>query len=231
MAPDLDPREFAELAKALHAAPTTDRTAEEVVSFAVQQMDADHAGIALLQRRGRLETIAATDPVVGEVDGLQSEFREGPCLEHGGEALLVADLESDRRWPLWGPKAAALGIASLLAVAFTTSDGRPAGSITLYWRRHRRFQPDDVAFATIFARHAAVALSSSLEIAGLSLALDGRKLIGQAQGILMERYGLDDARAFELLRRYSQDHNVKLRQIAEDLVSTRKLPTSPRVGS
>jgi GAF domain-containing protein len=231
VAPDLDPREFAELAKTLHVAPTPDQTAEEVASFAVQQMDADYAGIALLQRGGRLETIAATDPLVAQVDALQSELQEGPSRSHTGEALLAPELRSDARWPRWGPKVTALGIASLLAVDFTTSDGRPAGSINLYWRQPRRFQPDDVAFANIFARHAAVALSSSLEIAGLNVALDGRKLIGQAQGILMERYGLDDSRAFELLRRYSQDHNVKLRQVAEYLVDTRKLPSGPGVGS
>ena len=63
-----------------------------------------------------------------------------------------------------------------------------------------------------------------MELAGLNVALDGRKLIGQAQGILMERHGLEEARAFEVLRRYSQDHNLKLRQVAEYLVATRRLP-------
>jgi AmiR/NasT family two-component response regulator len=62
--------------------------------------------------------------------------------------------------------------------------------------------------------------------AGLNTALDTRKLIGQAQGILMERYGLDEARAFEVLRRYSQDRNVKLREVAEHLIANRQLPSS-----
>ncbi|MGH3480463.1 MAG: ANTAR domain-containing protein, partial [Nocardioidaceae bacterium] len=126
-----------------------------------------------------------------------------------------------------------LGVACLLAVEFTNADDGRAGSINLYWRRPRCFQADDVAFAYIFARHAAVALEHSLELAGLNVALDGRKLIGQAQGILMERYGLDEKQAFEVLRRYSQGHNLKLRQVAEYLVSTRQLPdhdnvTTPR---
>jgi len=127
-------------------------------------------------------------------------------------------------WQLWAFRAAELGVASLLAVEFTTREDRRAGSINLYWRRPRCFQADDVAFAYIFARHAAVALEHSLEIHGLNVALDGRKLIGQAQGILIERHGLDEKRAFEVLRRYSQDHNLKLRQLAEYLVSTRGLP-------
>ena len=226
MAPDLNPREFAELASALQKAPTPDRTAEQVISYAVQQLDVDHAGITLIRRGGRLETIAATDPLVEKLDALQSELGDGISRDYSwrGEALVVVDLGSDPRWPRWGSKAAELGVACLLAAEFTNADDGRAGSINLYWRRPRCFRADDIAFAHIFARHAAVALEHSLELAGLNVALDGRKLIGQAQGILMERYGLDEARAFEVLRRYSQGHNLKLRQVAEYLVSTRRLP-------
>jgi GAF domain-containing protein len=226
VAPDLSPREFAELASALRSSPSPDRTAEQVVSYAVQQLEVDHAGITLLRRGGRLETIAATDPLVEKLDALQSELGEGISRDNSwhGEALVAVDLGSDPRWPRWGSRAAELGVACLLAVEFTNADDGRAGSINLYWRRPRCFQADDVAFAYIFARHAAVALEHSLEIAGLNVALDGRKLIGQAQGILMERHGLDERQAFEVLRRYSQDHNLKLRQVAEYLVSTRQLP-------
>jgi GAF domain-containing protein len=231
VAPDLNAREFAELASALRSAPTPDRTAAQVVGFAVHQLEADYAGITLLRRGGRLETIAATDPLVEKLDALQSELGEGISRDPSwhGEALLAVDLGSDSRWPRWGSTAADLGIACLLAVEFTNGDIGRAGSINLYWRRPRCFGADDVAFANIFARHAAVALEHSLELAGLNVALDGRKLIGQAQGILMERHDLDEARAFEVLRRYSQDHNLKLRQVAEHLVATRRLPTE-RIG-
>jgi hypothetical protein len=226
VAPDLNAREFAELASALRSAPTPDRTAEQVISYAVQQLEADHAGITLLRRGGRLETVAASDPLVEKLDGLQYEFGEGICRDNSwhGEALVVVDLAADPRWPRWAAKAVDLGVASLLAIEFIARDGRRAGSINLYWHRPRVFQADDVAFAHIFARHAAVALDASLEIHGLNMALDGRKLIGQAQGILMERHGLDEKQAFEVLRRYSQDHNLKLRQVSEYLVSTRRLP-------
>jgi GAF domain-containing protein len=229
---ELNPHTFAELATALQSAPTPVRTAEQVIRFAVDQLDADYGGIVLIRHGGRLETIAATDQLVPQVDGLQNELDEGPCRDSSwrNEVLFVADLRSDVRWPRWAAKAADLGIVSLLAVEVRTHEGRPAGSINLYWRRPRRVQSDDAAFANIFARHAALALSASLEIAELSVALDGRKLIGQAQGILMERHGLDEARAFEVLRRYSQDHNLKLRRVAEYLVSTRKLPTDGGVG-
>jgi ANTAR domain/GAF domain len=225
-APVLDPREFARLADALHDAPSASRTAEQVLSFAVQQLDADHGGIVLLRRGRRLDTIAATDPLVACADGFQCDLDEGPCREpvQHGEAILVADLRADQRWPRWGPKVADLGVTSLMTIHFSNYEGRSAGSINLYWRQPREFLADDIAFTDVFARHAALALSASLEIAGLNVALDGRKLIGQAQGILMGRHDLTASQAFEVLRRYSQDHNMKLRVVAEYLVATRSLP-------
>jgi GAF domain-containing protein len=223
---EMSVREFAELAESLHAAPTPDRTAEQVVTYARQQLDADYGGITLI-RRGGLETIGATDQVVEQVDVLQCELDEGSCRDASWrhETLVSEDLAADSRWPRWAPKVAGLGIASVLAAELTASRGHRIGSINLYWTRPRRFTADDMAFANIFARHAALALSTSFELAGLNVALDGRKLIGQAQGILMERHGLDEARAFEVLKRYSQDHNIKLRRVAEHLIATRRLPT------
>lgn len=105
-----------------------------------------------------------------------------------------------------------------------SSDSRRLGSVNLYWSTRREFDRDDVAFAHVFARHAAVAIAGAVDEANLNVALDGRKRIGQAQGILMERYGLDETRAFEVLRRYSQNHNLKLRHVAESVVATLSLP-------
>lgn len=217
---------FAELAAALHAAPSPTETAEEVVGFAREQLDADHAGITLMRANDRLETVAPTDDVVVQADALQYELAEGPCRDASwtGDTLLSSDVASDPRWPDWGPKAAALGIVSALAVELTSSAGARIGAVNLFWGRPRAFDRDDIAFAHVFTRHAALALASSFELANLNVALDARKRIGQAQGMLMERFGLDEDRAFEVLRRYSQNHNLKLRQVAERLVATRVLP-------
>jgi GAF domain-containing protein len=228
MSPDLDPMEFARIAQALRAAPTPAATAEEIVDYVRRKLDASHAGLTLIRSRRRLETIAQTDPLVEQADRLQNELDEGPCRDCSWhrEVLISTDLAADPRWPRWVGKMCALGVSSVLAVALTDVDDRRIASINVYGTRPREFTAGDVAFANIFARHAALALSRSLDEAGLSVALDSRKLIGQAQGILMERYELDESRAFEVLRRYSQDHNVKLRQVAEHLIATRQLPSS-----
>ena len=226
--PESDALEFAKLAAALQAAPTPGATAGEIVAYVRDQLDADYAGITLIGARQRLETIAETDPLVGQLDHLQQEFGNGPCFDDSWhrQTLISEDLARDSRWPEWTPEVASRGISSLLAAELTTVEDRRIGSINAYWSRVRRFTADDAAFAAIFARHAAISLAQSWSEEGLNVALDSRKLIGQAQGILMERHGLDSERAFEVLRRYSQDHNIKLRVVAEHLVATRRLPQS-----
>jgi GAF domain-containing protein len=233
MSPEADALEFAKLAEALQAAPTPTETAQEIVEYVRGQLDANHAGLTLILPRRRLKTVAATDELVEHADRLQYELDEGPCRDSSWhrETLLASDLGTDQRWPQWAAKVSGLGVASVLAVELTTVEDRRIGSINVYWTRRRDFTPDDVAFANIFARHAALALSMSMNEAGLNTALDTRKLIGQAQGLLMERYHLDEARAFEVLRRYSQDHNVKLRRVAEHLIETRRLPSSGRIAN
>ena len=199
-----------------------------IVRYVRAQLDADYAGISIIGSRNQLKTIAPTDPIVEHLDQLQSELAEGPCYDNAwpGQTLTTSNLTDDVPWPTWATEVTHAGIASLLATVLTTVDDRRIGSINAYWTQRRCFTQDDVAFMAIFARHSALALSQSWNEDGLYTALDTRKLIGQAQGILMERHDLDEAQAFEVLRRYSQDHNIKLRDLAAHLTETRQLPTA-----
>ncbi|HEU0285574.1 MAG TPA: GAF and ANTAR domain-containing protein [Nocardioidaceae bacterium] len=159
---------------------------------------------------------------------MQHELEEGPCYDlkwPPGQTLTRSDLADDDRWPTWARKVAALGITSLLSTEMATVDGRRIGCINAYWNQRRSFTQDDVVFIATFARHAARALAIAWTEAELNTALDARKLIGQAQGILMERLGLAPDRAFEVLRRYSQVHNVKLRDVAAHLIASLELRT------
>ena len=102
--------------------------------------------------------------------------------------------------------------------------------MNLHWTAPRVFTADGISFAHLITCHAALALDASLTVEGLNIALDGRKRIGQAEGILMERHGLDEDQAFGVLKRYSQDNNIKLRELAERIVATRQLPEGGRSG-
>jgi GAF domain-containing protein len=216
---------FSQMALDLHDEPTAERTIERIAEYARIATSCDDAGIILVHARNQIETAAATSQRVGESHNLQIVHDEGPCLDAiEGEAVYQScDVGNDPRWRKWGPAVAELGIRSVLSVRLETR-ARRYGSLNLYADRVDTFDDDDVAVATIFVRHAAVALANAHNEEGLQVAIDARKLIGQAQGILMERFDLDADRAFDFLRRQSQAHNVKLRYVAEWVVEHRNSP-------
>lgn len=224
----MDALEFARIAAELNAANGPEETAEEVVEHGRETLGADHAGITLITSRGRLRTVGTTDPVVLEADKLQYTLHEGPCNESAwtGETLASTRIDRDERWPAWGPRAAELGLRSALAGQLVDTAGRRIGCLNLYWTTERTFDTDDRSYVQIFTTHAAIALAASMRHAQLDTALDARKVIGQAQGILMERHSLRPDQAFEVLRRYSQNSNIKLRDVAQFLVTHRELPTA-----
>jgi GAF domain-containing protein len=216
---------FAQMALDLHDAPTAESTIERIAEYAKLATSCDEAGIMLVHGRQQIETAAATSQRVGESHNLQIVHDEGPCLDaiEGEASYTSPDVRADPRWSKWGPAVADLGLRSVLSVRLETRSRR-YGSLNLYSERLDAFDVDDLAVATIFVRHAAVALANAHNEEGLQVAIDARKLIGQAQGILMERFDIDADRAFEFLRRQSQAHNVKLRYVAEWVVDHRGSP-------
>ena len=210
---------FAEVALVLEDVPSHEQTVERVAHLAQETLACDFASVTLRRGRGRLETVASTHPDVEKADALQYEFGEGPCYEAVKEEgnFLSQDIEHDERWPTWGPEAAKLGLHSLLGLRLQTRQ-ETFGALNLYHRAPRAYDDDDLALASIFASHASVALAASSNDANLRRAIDTRHVIGQAQGILMERFDIDDVRAFSVLRRLSQDGNTKLRQVAQQIV-------------
>jgi GAF domain-containing protein len=144
------------------------------------------------------------------------------------ESKLVtsAYLATDERWPTWGPQASALGFNSVLS-AELHSRGRRIGALNLYGAEEASFTREDIVLAELFARQGALALGYARSEEGLREALETRTVIGQAQGLLMERFQIDGDRAFATLRRYSQRNNIKLKVLCRRLVETRALPPEP----
>jgi len=188
----------------------------------------DYAGVSIVHRGGRIDTQASSDEVVERADALQYELREGPCLDAiwHHDTVVSDDLGQEQRWPRWAPRVAdELGVRGMLSVQLFTSEDT-LGGLNLYSRHVAGFTENSVDIATYLAAHVAVALAATQTSDQLRLAMFQRTVIGQAQGILMERYSIGADRAFELLRRVSQDNNMKLRQVATDLVETRVTPGS-----
>jgi GAF domain-containing protein len=216
--------EFAELALALHDE-TVEETVEKVLEFTLKAIGCDYAGVIFVHGKHHIETAAATDPIVAKLDAMQMEVGEGPDVSVIADRLgvIVSDTRTESRWPTWAARVYDAGIRSLISVRMYTDD-ETIGTLNAYSRHADAFDVDDQAVAHVLARHAAVALGNARKIENLWMAVDARKRIGQAQGILMERFDLTADQAFAVLLRYSQDNNLKLRVVADRLVETRELP-------
>ena len=223
---------FAQIAEDLLADPG-EVTFARVVRRAVEVVPAaDHGGITLRQRRGRAETVAATDDLAIAVDAAQYALREGPCLDAAfeSESCVVHDLRNDERWPRWSAVATGHGVRSVLAIRLHAGE-RTLGALNLYAERSGSFDADTVDTALIFASHAAEALNKARLVTNLEAALESRHVIGMAQGVLAVRYGVSYESAFTVLQRHSNDHNIKLRDVARLVLDTRELPVSAPAAS
>jgi len=219
--------QFARLAVELHDAAMTGvaETADSLVQFAVHAIGCTSAALVLV-RRGSLEVAAVSDPHLEPIYQVKFETGEGPLVTAFtyDTVVRVRDTATDPRWPDWASLIAAHGVRSVLQVPLRGPD-QVLGVLGFYSTERNAFSVDDEAVAQILARHATVAVVTATSTETLSQAMDARKVVGQAMGILMERYQIDDARAFAILRRYSQDTNTKLRDVAQLLIETRKLPS------
>lgn len=221
-----DAESFAELALDLHEVSSLDETVERVLEFACKMFNCAYAGVILVHEGSRVETVASNHELVAHLDKVQLEAGEGPDIEiiadrHG---VLICDISEETRWPQWTAAVEEAGIRSMLGARLYTTR-KVLGSLNLYALDVDGFDEVDVDVAHMLARHAAVALESARGTEHLLRAVDARNLIGQAQGILMERFSIDADQAFGVLKRYSQDNNLKLNSVAQRLIDTGRLPS------
>jgi GAF domain-containing protein len=214
-------RAIAAAARSIHQSPTLDETLTAVAHAARSSIPGfDEVGISMMHKNGKVETRAATGDLVYELDYLQYELGEGPCVDtlRSAHVVVAPRLRHDQRWPRYVPGAVQMGIRSQLAVRLYLDEGGTLGGLNLYSTTSDDIDEEAEATAELFAAHAAIALSSAHERETLNEALSNRKVIGQALGILMERYKMSEGRAFAFLVRASNHGNIKVRDIAQGLV-------------
>ncbi|TDU88289.1 GAF domain-containing protein [Kribbella voronezhensis] len=208
-------------AAALKAPIDLGKTLEHLLASVVETVPGvDQASLSITTRDGRIETLAPTDERVVLADKLQYQLLEGPCLEAALSEPVVEtpDLAADPRWPQYGPKAAALGFGAQIAFQFR-AEPHVRGALNLYADQPHSLDSDTRALGALFAGLVAVAMGWSRQEDTMNQALITRNAIGQAVGIVMERYTLSPDRAFAFLVRTSQDSNTKLRTVAERIVT------------
>jgi GAF domain-containing protein len=216
--------ELGSLARELFSEATLDDTVDKVVVLAEQAFRCDSAGLMLAADGDGVALAAASGEDAARADALQEEARQGPGLQAiiRRQPVIATELRFDSRWRFWAPQAADLGFRSVLSLSLV--DGDTAGALNLYSRRASFFQTSDLPLAQVFAQQAAIAVAVAVERQQLLAAIESRGLVGQAQGILMQSYGIGDEQAMTILRRYAAHLGQKIRLVAEGVIRDRKLP-------
>ncbi len=222
---------LSDLARQLEHEDDPDAVLADIVRAATAMIPgAAEASVSTVTRGRRVDSHAASGDLPRRVDALQKETGQGPCLDALSEhrTVRVPDMATEDRWPEFAARAAALGAASMLAFQLYV-EGDNLGALNLYAREPHGFGEDSEQIGLLVAAHAAIAYAGARKQEDLERALDARDLIGQAKGILMERYGLTGQRAFQVLARLSNEHNRKLRDLALDVIGDlRPAPTGHR---
>ena len=200
-------------------------TLKRVVDLTGRVLPTANAGVTLLQK-GKLLTTATTARLVDTVDEIQYRLGEGPCLQamDTHQVVEAPDLDTDDRWPTFKDQAAAHGVHGALAFPLEVA-GESLGGLNIYFAKVGAFDAARMGLARMFAQQAAISIynsrlfSDSVKLGQqLEEALVSRAVIDQAKGILMERENVDPDQAFEMLRRASQELNLKVRDIAHQIV-------------
>jgi GAF domain-containing protein len=201
-------QQLSQFARSLEAEDDPDRMLEEVVAAAVALIPGVEEGsISVVIGRTNVTSQHPSGDLPRQVDAVQTEVGEGPCLDAAFEqqTVRVSDLAHEERWPNFAKRASEIGAASMLSFQLYV-EGDNLGALNLYSRRPNAFDDESEHVGLLFASHAAIAFSDARKVEQLQHGLSTRGLIGQAEGILMERFKITSAQAFTMLVRVSQ-HN------------------------
>ncbi|GAA4698100.1 GAF and ANTAR domain-containing protein [Nocardioides nanhaiensis] len=210
------------LAAELTAAPDQDITADHVCHAAVKLLaPCTAASVTIREGRHNFQTLSSSDQTSLDLDSLQYRLSEGPCFDVASarvDGVWSDDLREESRWPEWTRHALDAGVHGVVAVPLLAGNHR-LGAFNLYSHDPGAWTEDDYHLAQLFTAHATVPLSYAHEADGLSTAISNRHTIGIAQGILMRDYDLDVAAAFKVLQTLSAERNVKVQQLAQQIVA------------
>ncbi len=221
---------LAAIGRALLHEPDVQATLQRTVADAARTLDGEvYVSVSLVLRRRQVETPVYSDERALRADQLQYQLGVGPCLDAvwHQDSFHIDDLTTEQLYVDWSRRVVAeIGIRSSLSMQLFTDPHNVVslGALNLYSPQPRSFDADTRAEAVAFAAHAAIALHSAQTEAHLRSGMVTRTVIGQAEGILMERLKITADQAFGVLSRVSQHSNVKLRDVARKLVGTGEIP-------
>jgi|tagenome__1003787_1003787.scaffolds.fasta_scaffold20508993_1 GAF domain-containing protein len=192
---------------------------ETLVAQVAFLLDNVHVGVSVV-RRGAYIAVSSMNPVFTRLHQVQRDFGSGPDLALMADRALVQveDIGAFDEWQPWALQAERCGLRSMIGVPLPTLSG-PLGTLTCYAAVPGRFGSADAATLSSVARHAAPVLAGARERDRLWEALESRRMIGLAQGVLMESDGVDRQEAAEVLSRRSRDRHLPQNALAGQLVA------------
>jgi transcriptional regulator with GAF, ATPase, and Fis domain len=210
-----------ELTSAFSAHLDPDATLGHITTAAVDLVDGiDYADVMLIES-GSYRSVAPTAQVVTELDEAQMRLQQGPCLEAATSDSIVraTDLRQDERWPGFAAAALEKGVHSVFSFQLY-AHRTGTGALNLLGKQPHALDIQSEATLAMLATHAAITLIAAKKEVQFESALASRDVIGQAKGIIMERFKLDAGRAFALMTKLSQDANIPVRVLAQQIVDS-----------
>jgi GAF domain-containing protein len=218
---------LSDLARELQQDEDSESILEDIVHAVLELVPhAAEASISIVTGRRTINSRAASGELPRRIDALQSETGQGPCLDaaYDHRVVRVPDLSREERWPDFAQAAFDSGARSMLSIQLFV-EGDNLGALNIYGDDVNVFDEESEQVGLLIGAHAAVAFSDAQEISQLTQALDTRDVIGQAKGILMERFKITSQQAFVILTRASSESNSKLRDVADHLSSSGEVRT------
>ena len=217
---------FRSMAEIVYSGESFDSVYDAVCKTAVELVDGcDHASL-MLRRNGRVDTVAASDEVARRIDELEKALEEGPCLdaidEDEPDQHICSDLTEGSKWPRLAGKI--MGETSVRGMAGfrLRQEGQRVGALNVFSDTPGALTDhslDQAIMLTAFASVTLAALQRGEEATTLRRGLESNREIGKAVGLLMAMHDIDDDRAFEMLAKVSQEMNVKVAEVAAQVVA------------
>ena len=212
---------MASLARELSTVDDLEKLLDRVAQTAVESVPgAEYAGISQIRNKRVLEPRIHTDDVVRRINEAQTETGEGPCLTsiYGPDPVVRLERAgADSPWPTFSQRALELGVVSGLSFRLFAGS-HVTGSLSLWSQHADAFDDQSVVMGELFATHAGIALRNAANDVDLNEALRNRDVIGQAKGLLIERFRITENQAFAMLVDFSQREHIKLRDVAAGLM-------------
>ncbi len=221
----------AETVRAAVSAPSAHQALRSIIDMAMESGPWDDAGLVTVDEKGDTHCPCATSPTVGRLDALQAALGQGPALdslaERGRPAIVSDDLPADGRWPRWTPAATGAGVVAVVSLRLFTD--RTYGALNLYSCRRHTVEDSVLGEADAIAAQASVILAYTVAEHRRWEVLNRHSALGQAEGILMQRFGVSATGAGAVLRSYADQQDIDVAELARRITSGRHL--APRAAS